>query len=175
MSRRRTGASATLVFDALNRSILPTQGAVAIFAAAIILAVAAACGGGGEAHHPSETCGSDAAGGQTQGGSQLPPGGPPSFPYIFHGEFEVDGEPGPAGVPMFARIGGAKSPSISTGAGTYRNIIIGPLTSDDVEADLEIFLGDPDQATVKADQAFEFTSVSVPTTYECDLSFPRLP
>ena len=76
---------------------------------------------------------------------------------------------------MFARIGDAKSPSISTGAGTYRNIIIGPLTSDDVEADLEIFLGDPDQATVKADQVFEFTSVSVPTTYECDLSFPRLP
>ena len=33
----------------------------------------------------------------------------------------------------------------------------------------------PDGSTVKADQEFEFTPVSVPTTYECDLSFPRLP
>ena len=146
-----------------------------MFATAIILAVVVACGGGNAAQHPSEVCGSDGTGGQTQGGSSLPPGGPPSFPYIFQGEFEVDGKPGPAGVPMFARIGSAKSPSISTGSGTYRNIIIGPLTPNDVEADVEIFLGDPDGSTVKADQAFEFTSVSVPATYECDLSFPRLP
>ena len=159
----------------MNWSIFRSPAALAIFAAAIALALAVACGGGSEAQHPSEVCGSDAAGGQTQRGSSLPPGGPPSFPYIFHGEFEVDGEPGPAGVPMFARIGGAKSPSISTGAGTYRNIIIGPLNPEDVEADLQIFLGEPDQSTVKADQVFKFTSVGVPTTYECDLSFPRLP
>ena len=148
--------------------------ALTSIAAAVILAVVIACGES-EPKHPSEVCRSDAAGGQTQNAGSLPPGGPPSFPYIFQGQFEVDGKPGPAGATMFARIGAAKSPSVSTGAGTYRNIIIGPLTTDDVDAVVEIFLGDPEQSTVKADQTFKFTTVGVPTTYDCDISFPRLP
>ncbi len=148
---------------------------VTTFAVTVMLAIVIACGGSSEPKHPSEVCVSDAAPGQSQDGGSLPPGGPPSFPYIFHGQFEVDGEPGPAGVPMFARIGIAKSPLIATGAGTYRNIIIGPLIPDDIEAEVELFLGDPDQSSVKADQTFKFTRVSAPTTYECDISFPRLP
>ena len=159
----------------MNLSNLPIKVTVATFAAAVILVIVVACGGPSEPEHPSEVCGSAAGTGQTQDGGSLPPGGPPSFPYIFHGGFEVDGKPGPAGVPMFARIGIAKSPLISTGAGTYRNIIIGPLVPDDIEAELQIFLGEPDQSNVMADQTFKFTKVNVPTTYECDLSFPRLP
>ena len=177
-SRRRTGDSCTRLFEPLSRSILPVKAAVAALAATVILALVIACGGASEPKHPSEVCGSDAVGGQSgqaQGGTQLPPGGPPSFPYIFHGNFEVDGKPGPAGVTMFARIGLAKSPTVATGAGTYRNIIIGPITPDDVEAELEIFLGEPGQSNVKADQSFKFTTVNVPSTFECDLSFPRLP
>ncbi len=159
----------------MNLSNLPTRVTVTTFAATVILAIVVACGGSSEPKHPSEVCSSDAAPGQTQDGGSLPPGGPPSFPYIFHGQFEVDGEPGPAGIPMFARIGIAKSPAISTGAGTYRNIIIGPLVPDDIEAELQIFLGEPDKSNVMADQAFTFTKVNAPTTYMCDLSFPRLP
>ena len=162
----------------MSRPILPIKAEVAALAAAIVLTLVIACGGGSEPKHPSEVCRTDAAGGQSgqaQDGTQLPPGGPPSFPYIFHGNFEVDGEPGPAGVTMFARIGLAKSPTIATGAGTYRNIIIGPITPDDVDAELEIFLGEPGQSNVKADQSFKFTKVNVPNTFECDLSFPRLP
>ncbi|CAI8009020.1 Glutamyl-tRNA(Gln) amidotransferase subunit A [Geodia barretti] len=41
---------------------------------------------------------------------------------------------------------------------------------DDVEADLEIFLGDPDQSSVKADQAFKFTSDNTVIHADADAS-----
>ena len=134
--------------------------------------IAVACSG--EAAHPSDVCELVSAYAQT-GQIQLPPDGPPSFPYIFQGGFTIDGESGPAGLTMYARIGRAKSPLIDTGTGAYRNIIIGPLSEEDLDAEVEFYLGTPEQSGVKADQVFRFERVSGPKTFECELSFPRLP
>ncbi len=156
----------------MARSLRPF--AVFLFLAAG-LAIAACSGGEKAPPHPSEVCVSDASMEGQQSDTQLPPDGPPSFPYIFEGNFTVDGKSGPANLPMQARIGVGKSDLIHTGPGTYRNIILGPITQEDLEASVEFYLGDPEQGGVKADQTFSFRKVNQPTTFECDLSFPRLP
>ena len=103
------------------------------------------------------------------------PSGPPAFPFIFAGKFTVAGQPGPAGLKIFARIGGTRSSVAETFAGTYRNIILGPSNPNDQKGDIAFFLGDPNGVTVQAAQTYTFRMVGQPTTLELDLTFASLP
>jgi len=131
--------------------------------ALLVLALAAACGGkeGPAATHTPPP--------------GLPPGGPPAWPYIFRGNATVAGNPIPAGVPIFARIGSSRSPVAETLEGRYLNIIVGPTTVEDLDSKITFHLGDPDGVGVQAKETFDFESLPQMTNFEFDLSFPRLP
>lgn len=105
-----------------------------------------------------------------------PSGPPPSMPYIFEGNFTVDGEPGPAGLSIFARIGDAHSfPPAKTLDGRYNNIIVGPVYTSDLEHDVTFHLGELDGDSVQAEETFPFEPVGSIANFEFDLSFPSLP
>ena len=105
-----------------------------------------------------------------------PTGFPPSFPYIFEGNFTVAGQPGPAGVQVFARIGDARSqPAAAPRPGYYNNIVVGPLKTEDIDKPITFHLGDPDGASVQANETHPFNVVGRPTNFEFDLSFSSLP
>ena len=70
---------------------------------------------------------------------ELPPD-VPSFPYIFHGKFYINGKLGPEGSNIFARLGNLDSPIIQTSEGEFENLIIGPKNKDDINNDVKFFL-----------------------------------
>ncbi len=100
---------------------------------------------------------------------------PPALPLIFAGKLTVNGQPGPAGVKIFAQVGKAQSPVADTFAGTYRNIILGPNEPADQKGDITFYLGEPGGKTIKAKETYRFRMVGEPTVVELDLSFPGLP
>lgn len=130
--------------------------------AAIMLAVMA-CGSNGDSSTPGD----------------LPlcsPGQPLSFPYIFAGEFTVNGEPGPAEMPIFARLGDCRGPYNNTPReGQYTNISISPETTSDDGGEITFHLGAPDGNTVQAEQTYTFNTSAQPQLLTLDLDFPRLP
>ncbi len=137
-------------------------GALATLALAVLTALAlagAACGGAAATATPALTA--------------IP--GPPAFPLIFSGKFTVGGKPGPAGLPIFARIGDARSPLTNTGSGTYNNIILGPSDPASQSGKVEFFLGNLDGITVRASQTYRFQVKSQPTNVTLDLNFSELP
>lgn len=102
----------------------------------------------------------------------------PSFPYAFSGNFTVNGEPGPAGTLVFARMGDTHAdPAAAPSEGSYNNIVIGPSheRAADMEQPIKFYLGTPDGPSVEAEETFEFKVVSTVTNVELDLTFPRLP
>ncbi len=105
----------------------------------------------------------------------LPPGGPPAWPHVFAGNATVDGDPIPAGIPVFARLGSARSQVAETLEGRYMNIIVGPSVLKDLEHEITFHLGDPDGPDVQAKETYEFESLAEIARFELDLSFPRLP
>jgi len=131
--------------------------------AVLALALVGACGGGEEpttVHTPPPG---------------LPPGGPPAWPYIFRGNATVAGNPVPAGIAIFARLGSARSPVAETQEGSYLNIILGPATVEDMDSKITFHLGDPDGGSVQAKETFDFEPLAEIANFELDLSFPRLP
>lgn len=101
---------------------------------------------------------------------------PVAFPYIFSGTFTVNGEPGPQGIPMFARLGDARGPfNNSIRPGEYINVSVAPTNMDDIGGEITFFLGHPDEDPVKAEETFIFDPTVEPRFVSLNLSFPRLP
>ena len=105
----------------------------------------------------------------------LPPGGPPAWPYVFQGGATVGGRPIPAGTPIFARLGSARSQVAETFEGRYLNIIVGPSAVEDIDSRITFHLGDPNGASVQAKETFDFEPLPEIANFELDLSFSRLP
>ena len=131
--------------------------------ALLVLALATACGGkeGPAATHTPPP--------------GLPPGGPPAWPYIFRGNATVAGSPIPAGTPIFARMGTARSQVAETLEGRYLNVIVGPSTVEDMVSKITFHLGDPEGASVQAKETFDFKPLAEIANFQLDLSFRRLP
>ncbi len=98
------------------------------------------------------------------------------FPYVFSGNFTVAGEPGPEGIPMFARLGDGRGPFNNTiRAGEYINISIAPVSADAIGGEITFFLGHPDGDSVQAEETYVYNRIAQPQFIDLDLSFPRLP
>tara|TARA_Y100001936_G_C15511446_1_gene378235 strand:+ start:75 stop:521 length:447 start_codon:yes stop_codon:yes gene_type:complete len=106
---------------------------------------------------------------ENQNISGLPPG-IPSFPYIFSGEFYFNGTPGPENSTIFSRLGDLDSPEIITGDGTFKDLIIGPKTSDDITNKIEFYLIN-DGKIIKAEEEIPFDVVVEITNLEIKLNF----
>lgn len=105
-----------------------------------------------------------------------PIAGPPRFPMIFEGKFTVDGKPGPADATIYAEFIHGGSPISTTFEGEYVQVILGPVSVDDLEHGvISFYLGTRDGAHVKAKETWEWDDVGKPTNQVLDLSFPRLP
>lgn len=105
-----------------------------------------------------------------------PIAGPPPFPIIFEGKFTVDGKPGPADQMIYAEFIHGGSPSTSTSEGEYMQVILGPVSIDDLDHGvITFYLGTRDGDHVKADETWEWSAAGSPTNQDLDLSFPRLP
>ncbi len=105
-----------------------------------------------------------------------PVAGPPPFPIIFEGKFTVDGEPGPADQTIYAEFIHGGSPRSTTFAGEYVQVILGPVSVDDIEHGvITFYLGTRDSDHVKAEETWEWVQVSKPTNQVLDLTFSRLP
>ncbi len=106
-----------------------------------------------------------------------PTGGTPVFfPYIFSGDFTVAGEPGPQGVPMFARLADGRGLFNETiRPGEYINVSVAPTVEDAIGQEITFHLGHPDGPTVQADETYTYDRVSQPQLIELDLNFPSLP
>ena len=95
---------------------------------------------------------------------------------IFEGKFTVAGEPGPADQTIYAEFIHGGSPNSTTFEGEYVQVILGPVSIEDVEHGLVTFyLGTREGDHVKADQTWEWDQLSRPTNQVLDLSFARLP
>ncbi|MBT4126100.1 MAG: hypothetical protein HOJ22_09560 [Chloroflexi bacterium] len=105
-----------------------------------------------------------------------PVAGPPPFPMIFEGKFTVDGEPGPADSTIYAEFIHGGSPRSTTFEGEYVQVILGPVSTDDIEHGIiSFYLGTRDGDHVKAEETWEWGTVGKPTNQVLDLTFPRLP
>ena len=102
--------------------------------------------------------------------------GPPPSPIIFAGKFTVAGEPGPADQTIYAEFIHGGSGNSTTLEGEYVQLILGPVSVDDIEHGvIGFYLGTRDGDHVKADQTWEWSAVAQPTNQVLDLSFPHLP
>lgn len=105
-----------------------------------------------------------------------PISGPPPLPLIFEGKFTVAGEPGPADQTIYAEFIHGGSPRSTTLEGEYIQVILGPVSVDDIELGvISFYLGTRVGDHVKADQTWTWSQVNHPTNQVLDLSFPRFP
>ena len=99
-----------------------------------------------------------------------------AFPYIFSGNLTVNGEPGPQGVPVFARLGNGRGPYNNTArTGVYTNVSVSPSSPEDIGKEITFHLGLPDGPNVQADQTYTFNVTAQPVFITLDLNFPKLP
>lgn len=102
--------------------------------------------------------------------------GPPPLPMIFEGKFTVAGEPGPADQTIYAEFVHGGSPRSTTLEGEYIQVILGPVSVDDINLGvISFYLGTRAGDHVKADQTWTWSQVNQPTNQVLDLSFPRFP
>ena len=105
-----------------------------------------------------------------------PIAGPPPLPMIFEGKFTVAGEPGPADQIIYAEFIHGGSPDTRTLEGRYIQVILGPVSVDDLDHGvISFYLGTRDGDHVKADQTWTWSPVNQPTNQVLDLTFPRYP
>ncbi len=105
-----------------------------------------------------------------------PLAGPPPVPIIVEGKFTVDGEPAPADQTIYAEFIHGGSLRSTTFAGEYVQVILGPVSVDDIEHGvITFYLGTRDSDHVKAEETWEWDPVSKPTNQVLDLTFSRLP
>lgn len=97
-------------------------------------------------------------------------------PYIFSGNFTVAGEPGPRGVPMFAKLGDGRGLFNDTvRPGEYTNVSVAPEKAEAVGGEITFHLGPPDGPNVQAEETYVYAATTAPKLIELDLTFPRLP
>ncbi len=102
--------------------------------------------------------------------------GPPPFPIIFSGKFTVNSEPGPANQTIYAEFIHGGSPPSRTLEGEYMQVILGPVSTDDVaHGIISFYLGSRDGDHVKAKETWKWDQVNLPTNQSLDLTFSRLP
>lgn len=102
--------------------------------------------------------------------------GPPPPPVIFNGKFTVAGDPGPADQTIYAEFIHGGSPRSTTFKGEYVQVILGPVSVDDLDHGvISFYLGTRAGDHVKADQTWTWSPVNQPTNQVLDLSFPRMP
>jgi hypothetical protein len=88
----------------------------------------------------------------------------------------VNGQPGPQGVPMFARLGEGRGPfNNSIREGEYNNVSIAAQSPSDLGGTITFYLGLPDGPNVQANETYLFNITSQPQLITLDLNFPRLP
>jgi hypothetical protein len=105
-----------------------------------------------------------------------PYAGPPVFPIIFEGKFTVDGEPGPADQTIYAEFIHGGSPRSTTFEGEYVQVILGPVSKDDIEHGIiHFYLGTRDGDHVTAEETWDWDTLGQPTNQVQNLTFPRLP
>ncbi len=106
-----------------------------------------------------------------------PYAGPPVFPMIFEGTFSVDGEPGQIGQTIYAEfIHGGSPLSTTIETGKYAQVILGPVSTDDLEQGIiHFYLGTRDGVHVTAEETWEWDTVGQPTNQILNLTFPSLP
>ena len=100
----------------------------------------------------------------------LPPGGPPSFPYIFEGKFYLDGEPGKEGLHLYAKLGDLDSPIVVTDKGYFENLIIGPKVPEDMLNVIEFYLIE-NSITIKSKKEIKFKKINKPKFEIIELEF----
>ena len=105
-----------------------------------------------------------------------PLAGPPPFPLIFEGNFTVGGKTGPADQTIYAEFIHGGSLRSTTLAGEYVQVILGPVSLDDIEHGvITFYLGTRDGEHVKAEETWEWDQIGKPTNQVLNLTFPRLP
>ena len=107
---------------------------------------------------------------QDQKISGLPPG-IPSYPYIFSGKFYVNNSPGPEKSIIISKLGELDSPEIISGYGTFKDLIIGPKTSDDLKNNIEFYLKIDDEKMIKAEEELPYDVIMNITNVEIELNF----
>ena len=101
---------------------------------------------------------------------------PPGMPYIFEGNYFVDGEPGPGGQRIFTKLTTSRSQVGTTlDGGRYLNIIHGPVSDSDWDVPFIFCLGDPEGLAVPAKETYDYENLGQPHAVELDLHFPRFP
>ncbi len=106
---------------------------------------------------------------ETQNIPGLPPG-IPSYPYIFNGKFFVNGIPGPNNSVIISKLGELDSPEVITGEGIFKDLIIGPKSSDDLNNKIEFFLV-KEEKMIKAEEELPFDIARNITNVEIELNF----
>ena len=95
----------------------------------------------------------------------------PPFPFFYEGTAKTsDGASVPDGLQIFAIVGNYQSEPVDVENGRYKNLTVGPESSDFFNKDIIFVLWD-----VEADETATFTRVGFPTFRTLNLTFPRLP
>lgn len=150
---------------------LRRNSAVALLCAAVIAIALGACSSDGADSSEVMSCPAIEPPGPL-------PDSPPALPYIFQGNYYIDGEPGPGGVKIWAQMARSRSnPSETFDDGRYFNVIVGPLHPDDYDTPFVFCIGEPDGDSVMA------SSTPIPyeqkgtfhTLEDLRVDFPRLP
>jgi len=102
----------------------------------------------------------------------LPPG-IPSYPYIFHGEFYINGELGEKDSKIISKLGELDSPIVITNYGKFENLIIGPKNEDDVLNNIEFYLILENGENIKAKEEIPFEKVNKIVNEKIELNFEK--
>lgn len=101
---------------------------------------------------------------------------PERLPYIFKGNYFVDGEPGPPGVNIWTQLPTSRSGAMATlDDGRYVGVVHGPIRDADVGVPFIFCIGDPDGASVQAVETYDYDNKGTFHEVELELHFPKLP
>ncbi len=145
---------------------------IAILTALIVSLLAiASCG---EDEVSSEVCKLEPP--PTRAPDSAPSLSPPGLPYVFDGIYYVDGEIGPGGQTIYAKLTTSRSPLVKTlDDGRFFGAIHGPVSDSDWDVPFVFCLGTPDGDAVPAEETYEYENLGQPHMINLDLHFPRLP
>lgn len=146
---------------------------ISIFIFALLLMIAigvAACNGGDETVAVDSVCALEPA------PPIDPEAGPPALPFIFSGNYYVDGELGPEGQSVYVKLITSRSQIGTTReGGVYPAIAHGPVSEQDWGTPFIFCLGTPDGSAVPAEETFEYENLGRINNVNLDLHFPRFP
>ncbi|MEC7837809.1 MAG: hypothetical protein VX523_03725 [Chloroflexota bacterium] len=102
----------------------------------------------------------------------LPPG-IPSYPYIFEGEFYINGDFGEKDSKIISKLGELESPIVTTSYGEFKNLIIGPRNNDDIKNNIEFYLILQNGENIKAKEEIPFEILNKITNKKIELNFEK--